>query len=81
MNRGWSLSITVPPLGGIVLRPEPLPKPEAEVEGESIEGTDREPASALGVAAVTAAAPGGPAETENFPDPTAEPQAAASPEH
>ena len=38
MELPYSISITVPPLGGIILRPEPLPEPEpivASIEEET----------------------------------------------
>ncbi|MCU0563949.1 MAG: 1,4-alpha-glucan branching protein GlgB [Desulfobacterales bacterium] len=76
MNRGWSISITVPPLAGVVLKPEPLPRPEAELSSAENEGLAPASASALEAAAVAASTPGGPAEAERFPDVTAEPLAA-----
>jgi 1,4-alpha-glucan branching enzyme len=35
MGRPWSIAITVPPLAGIVLKPEPLPKAEDTLPGEA----------------------------------------------
>jgi 1,4-alpha-glucan branching enzyme len=60
MEHPYSISITVPPLGGIVLRPEPLPEPEpvaASVEDETPAETAvlEEKASVEAVAAETEA--------------------------
>ena len=52
MNRGWSISITVPPMAGIVLKPEPLPKPEEALTEGDVEST----ADAVSTEAKTAAA-------------------------
>ena len=43
MDLPYSITITVPPLGGLVLRPDPLPKPvlllaeETEVDEEPLD--------------------------------------------
>jgi 1,4-alpha-glucan branching enzyme len=43
MDRPYSITITVPPLGGLVLRPmEPAPKPVAVIEAEVVEEAEEE---------------------------------------
>jgi len=66
MEKPYSITITVPPLGSIVLRPEPLPEPEpAEASAEEETPTElaapvEEPATAKAVASAEPA----PAEAE-----------------
>ena len=61
MEHPYSISITVPPMGGIILRPEPLPEPEPvaasaeEAAAESVAAA--EDASATPVAAEAAEPP------------------------
>ena len=41
MEKPYSISVTLPPLGGIVLRPQPLPEaPPIEAEAEVVEVTE-----------------------------------------
>jgi 1,4-alpha-glucan branching enzyme len=71
MNRAWSISITVPPLAGIVLKPEPLPKSEEELAEEEkpteakvespagAEGTEAEASGGVGASPQAGAPPSG----------------------